>query len=66
MTFARKNTLRFNLREVPNVTEDEYIDWVRGLGCVWSELATMDFGYRSKTLVVCYTEEADFVRFESA
>ena len=66
MTAARKNTLWFNLSDVPNVTEDEYIDWVRGLGVVWSELATMDFGYRSKTLVVCFHEEADFVRFETA
>ena len=66
MTAARRNTLWFNLSEVPGVTEDEYIDWVQGLGCVWDELATMDFGFRSKTLVICYHEEADFVRFETS
>ena len=66
MTAARRNTLWFNLIEVPDVTEDEYIDWVKGLGCVWDELATMYFGFRSKTLVICYHEEADFVRFETS
>ena len=42
------------------------MDWVRELGLVFAEVATMDFNLRSKSLVLCFKEAAQHVRFEEA
>ena len=66
MSAVRTKALWFNLSEVPNVSENEYVDWIRELGLVFAETATLDFNFRSKTLVLCFKEAAQHVRFEEA
>ena len=66
MTAARTKTLWFNLSEVPNVSENEYVDWIRDLGLVFAEVATLDYNFRTKSLVLCFKEAAQHVRFETA
>ena len=66
MSAARTKTLWFNLSEVTNVSENEYVDWVRELGLVFAEVATLDLNFRSKSLILYFKEAAQNVRFEEA